>query len=242
MPRPDLPKTVVSHLMKTLILIPTEFERVRLRESLGDLREHDARMELCGFGVVASAARTASLFSAALFDHVVLVGIAGAIDPQLRVGTAYCFAEVACHGIGAGEGPGFISAGAMGWPLWPGDPPSESQEIGDVLPCHVMAGEGVCGEDGVAGAVGCAGQLLTVCAASGSDAEVATRRSLFPNAVAEDMEGFGVAVACRMAGVPLGIIRGISNLAGNRDVACWRIPEALAAAGRLTRDYLKDLA
>ena len=228
--------------MKTLILIPTELERSRLREALGDHRSHGARLELCGFGVVASAARTASLLSTEFFDHVVLVGIAGAIDPQLRVGDAHCFAEVACHGIGAGEGPGFISAGAMGWPQWPGDPPNAAQEIGDVLPCHARAGGGVQKDDGSAAAVAGSGQLLTVCAASGSDAELATRRSLFPKAVAEDMEGFGVATACRMAGVPLGIIRGISNRAGNRDVATWRIAEALAAAGSLTRDYLKDLA
>ena len=49
-------------------------------------------------------------------------------------------------------------------------------------------------------------------------------------AIAEDMEGFGVAMACKLAGVPLRIVRGISNRAGDRDLTQWQIEEALAAA------------
>ena len=56
------------------------------------------------------------------------------------------------------------------------------------------------------------------------------RRERFPDAVAEDMEGFAVAVACTLAGVPLRVVRGISNLVGDRDPKHWRIPAALAAA------------
>ena len=47
------------------------------------------------------------------------------------------------------------------------------------------------------------------------------------------MEGFGVAIACEMAGVPWQIIRGISNQAGQRDQAQWCIDEALRAASFL---------
>jgi futalosine hydrolase len=55
------------------------------------------------------------------------------------------------------------------------------------------------------------------------------------------MEGFGVALACRLAGVPLTIIRGISNTAGDRDHARWRVPEALAAAAGLTLRILRTI-
>jgi futalosine hydrolase len=44
------------------------------------------------------------------------------------------------------------------------------------------------------------------------------------------MEGFGVALACALARVPLAIVRGISNAAGERDRKCWRIHEAMSAA------------
>ncbi|NDH95322.1 MAG: futalosine hydrolase, partial [Planctomycetia bacterium] len=68
------------------------------------------------------------------------------------------------------------------------------------------------------------------CAASATAEDAATRLEEFPTAVAEDMEGFAVALACRLAGVPCQIIRGISNRAGDRDKARWQIEPALRAA------------
>src|SRR5439155_15243049 len=82
--------------------------------------------------------------------------------------------------------------------------------------------------------------LLTTCAASDSAAHAAIRRARFPDALAEDMEGFGVALACRLAGVPLSIVRGVSNVAGERDPARWRIPAALAAARTRALSWLQQ--
>ena len=208
--------------MNTLILIPTDLERQRLLGTLRDALTPDDRIELCGFGPIAAAARTATLLATVQPDSVLLVGIAGALDPALEIGEAAAFAEVACYGVGAGTGSAFLPAAAMGWPQWPGDPPEDAAAISDVLPCAFPA---------AASAAQPSRLLLTACAASASPDDVAERRQAFPEAIAEDMEGFGVAAACRMAGVPLTIIRGISNRAGNRDVATWQIPQALAAAG-----------
>ena len=61
------------------------------------------------------------------------------------------------------------------------------------------------------------------------------RRARFRDALAEDMEGFAVAFACALAGVPVSIVRGISNVVGDRDPAHWRIPAALAARARAAR-------
>ena len=79
---------------------------------------------------------------------------------------------------------------------------------------------------------------MTACAASASEADVADRLRLFPAALAEDMEGYGVALACRMASVPLRIVRGISNTAGDRDKRRWRITDALEAAAALAGTIL----
>jgi futalosine hydrolase len=54
-------------------------------------------------------------------------------------------------------------------------------------------------------------------------------RGRYPDAVAEGMEGFGVAVAAAAAGIPFAELRTISNPIGPRDRAAWRIPDALAA-------------
>ena len=66
------------------------------------------------------------------------------------------------------------------------------------------------------------------------------RRDRYPQAAAEDMEGFAVALACRHAGMELTIIRGISNLAGQRDVKQWVIDDAMSAASELLNKWLAE--
>lgn len=229
---------MIPHLhdadMRTLILIPTELERRQLVEPLAAATTSDDRVELCGFGPIAAAARTATLLAKQRPQRVLLVGIAGAVQADLRVGDAVAFGRVACYGVGAGGGATFVPAAEMGWPQWPGDPACEEARVGDVLLCGWDAAKPRDGEPARERL------LLTACAASASDADVTARRRLFPEADAEDMEGFGVAAACRMAGVPLAIVRGLSNQAGHRDTASWKVAEALAAAGRLAINVLRD--
>jgi futalosine hydrolase len=213
----------------TLVIVPTEPERRLLAPALAGGLGPASRIELCGFGPVAAAARTAALIAAYAPARVLLVGIAGRLDARLDIGAAYRFDRVACYGVGAGSGDGFVPAEALGWSQWPGDPASPAAAVGDVidLPADV-------------GRVAADGLLLTVCAASATAEDVARRTKLFPAAVAEDMEGFAVALACRLAGVPLTIIRGISNTAGDRDHSRWRVPEALAAAAALASQALEE--
>jgi futalosine hydrolase len=154
---------------------------------------------------------------------VLLVGIAGRLDDRLSLGEAYCFGKVSCYGIGAGTGSHFLSAESLGWQQWPGDPPDPAVAIGDTISC-ATAGDAV---------VPRSEQLLTVCAAAASEADVRDRKKLFPDAAAEDMEGFAVAVACRLNLVPVDIIRGISNTAGDRDKSHWQVTGALEAAAEL---------
>ncbi len=211
----------------TLVLVPTELERRRLAPRLAAAGGGSGRIELCGFGPVAAAARTAGLVTERRPDRVLLVGIAGRIGDRLDIGQARRFAEVACYGIGAGTGAGFEPAGTLGWPQWPGDP-AGADGIGDVILLAPATGP----------ADPPAGLLLTACAASATAADVALRRAAFTAAVAEDMEGYGVALACRLAGIPLEIVRGISNTAGDRDKARWQIEPALAAAADLAATIL----
>jgi nucleoside phosphorylase len=52
---------------------------------LAALRPADAAAELCGFGIVAAAARTAQLLAAQRPEKVFLVGIAGRLDDRLAI-------------------------------------------------------------------------------------------------------------------------------------------------------------
>ena len=52
------------------------------------------------------------------------------------------------------------------------------------------------------------------------------------------MEGFAVALAARIADVPIAVVRGISNHVGDRKVDGWQVPEALDAAWRVASDLV----
>lgn len=207
---------------RTLLLVPTEIERRHLAGHSGF--GTDAPCELCGFGPVAAAARAASLIARHQPERVILAGIAGTFDSTgLPVGTAAVFPSVVMHGIGVGVAPGFVSAAALGFQHWPTDGrgPENSDELTVDAPVPPAAG-----------------QLLTCCTGSTSPEDARQRLAQYPGAVAEDMEGFAVALACRLAGVPLAIVRGISNEVGDREFARWQIPTALDAAWIVVSDLI----
>lgn len=71
------------------------------------------------------------------------------------------------------------------------------------------------------------GPSLTVSMVSG-DPETAHARYARHGAYAENMEGSAVVHACFRFGVPVAEIRGISNIAGNRNRRDWRLRAAVA--------------
>lgn len=204
-----------------LILVPTGLE-LRQLEQLGALPHAAGRCAPCGFGPVSAAARTAQLLGELRPRRVLLVGIAGSLDlERAPLASAKSFARVHLDGVGAGTGAGFLPPSRLGFPLWEGEPGQRITETLD-LPA------------------GGPGELVTVCASSASSGEAAARRERHPGATAEDMEGFAVALACRLAGgVPLVLVRGIANAAGHRDRSAWCVPEALAAARLLALEWLE---
>jgi len=201
----------------TLLLVPTELELRRLRDQ-GGFGVGFCLVSLCGFGPVAAAARTAQLLAELRPSRVLLVGIAGAYDTLSHpIGSTWEFGEVAVDGVGAGQGEAFQGPPALGFPQWPGSPGTTIHPVVDSLP--------LASPEGSSGPL-----LLTTCSAAASEEEVAQRQARFPRAVAEDMEGFAVAMACALFRAPLRIVRGISNRVGDRDATGWRIPAALASS------------
>ena len=205
---------------KWLILVPTSMEYEFVVEHIS---HPEAVVEICGFGPIVAAAKAMELITQYQPSNVLLVGIAGAYDPEILTGTAVVGSEVACFGIGAGSGADYQTAGEMGWMQWRGT--GEQDLIGDVLPLANFDNHQC--------------QILTVCAASNTSRDLDHRRRRFPNAAVEEMEGFAVATAAKMCGVPFYLVRGISNRAGDRDKCNWKIPEALHAATSLLMDCLK---
>lgn len=218
-------------MQQPLVLVPTELERGFIAPVLQAACRAAIRIELAGFGPVVAAARTAGLLAGHRPERVLLVGIAGRYSDRLEIGRAYVFERVACHGVGAGSGAAFVPAEKLGWQQWPGDASAAPAAIGDGLDC-------TSGRLPAVAVPARAGFLLSACAAAAGVDDVRSRLRLHPEAVAEDMEGFAVAAACRLAGVPLDIIRGISNTAGDRDTARWQIAAACRAAAELAATLL----
>jgi len=211
----------------SLLVVPTDLEARRLAE-IGGFPPGAALQELCGFGPVAAAARTAELVARLKPRRVLLLGIAGTFDAEeAPVASARAFATVTLDGVGSGSGAGFLPPSAMGFPQWPGGHGSHVGPIDESLTLTLPASAAPAG-----------GRLLTVCSAAAGDAERALRRERFPDALGEDMEGFGVALACALAGVPLACVRGISNVVGEGDPGTWKVDEALAAARNLAQRLL----
>ena len=160
-------------------------------------------------------------------------------------------AEPYALAVSAGIGGGFLSAPAAG----PG--PRETPALGGtVLATSIVAADlGAGGPAGftsvtelgfgtaehpapeglvraLAAATGAAtGPVLTVSTVTGTAERAAELAGRYPGAVAEAMEGFGVAEAAAAHGVPVLEVRAVSNAVGPRDRDAWRIPEALAALG-----------
>ena len=184
----------------TLILIPTQGEWARL-QALGGLPPEAGILCRSGFGPVAAAARTAQLLATLAPRRVLLLGIAGTFDPaRLPVGSAALFGSVELEGVGAGS----LESSALGFEQWDGV--GERLELEGPPENH----------------------LLSVCRATRGEAQLAERRRR--GALAEEMEAFGVALACHLAGTPLAVIRGASNPVGESDRGSWKIDQALAAA------------
>ena len=222
-------------MTRVLVLVPTEFELRKLQPLIADsVAEANGIIMTCGFGPIVAGVTTAQLLAKVTPTKVVLAGIAGAIGPRFSIGTAASFSQVACYGIGAGSGSEFQTASELGWTCLNETTATPGSQ--DILQLHSdpasiqswrtdsPADSGEAFNNSIDQPL-----LLTVCAASANSTDVADRLKKFPQAAAEDMEAYSVAMACRMANVPLTVIRGISNLAGDRNKAHWDVDAALKA-------------
>jgi futalosine hydrolase len=183
--------------------------------------ERDAIIRACpglpvlvtGVGPAAAAAETSAELARDPVELLLCAGIGGGFDPldagDVAVAAASVFAD-----LGAQSGDGFLPLSELGY----GDerypvPAQLAVELADRTGGHM-------------------GTVLTVATSTGTAARADELRGRFPDAVAEGMEGAGVAAAAAVHGVAFGEIRAISNPVGPRRRADWRVAEALHALGR----------
>jgi futalosine hydrolase len=169
-----------------------------------------AQVLVGGVGPAAAAASTSRELAARSYDLVLSAGVGGGFAPlgpgDVAVASAIVFAD-----LGAETPDGFLPVADLGFGTGRYDvAPQLAVELADRTGGHL-------------------GTVLTVATVTGT-AQTATALSRrFPDAVAEGMEGAGVAAAATLYGVPFAELRSISNLVGPRDRDAWDIPMALEA-------------
>ena len=166
-----------------------------------------------GVGPAAAAAATALALAGTgnPYDLVVSAGIAGGFQPEAPVGSLVIADEITAADLGAETPDGFVPVTELGFGTVTHRPPS-------ALVRDLAAATGAR-----------TGAVLTVSTVTGTAARATELRARHPRALAEAMEGFGVAEAAAAHGIPVLELRAVSNPVGPRDRTAWRIGDALAA-------------
>ncbi|MCG5447083.1 futalosine hydrolase [Micromonospora sp. NIE79] len=198
--------------------VPAEADAVR-----AGLVDRSVTVTPIGVGPAVAGAATARLLALAEaagrpYRAVVSAGVAGGFTGRAEVGDTVLGTASIAADLGAESPDGFIPVDELGMP-----------------PALLGAGSRVPADPGLLAALraalpaATAGPVLTVSTVTGTTASTDELRRRHPEAVAEAMEGYGVAVAAAQAGVPFAELRTISNPIGPRDRDAWRLREALAA-------------
>ncbi|WP_281900993.1 futalosine hydrolase [Micromonospora humidisoli] len=213
-------------MMGLLVLtaVPAEAEAVR-----AGLTDPTVTVRALGVGPAVAGATTARMLALAEaagrpYRAVVSAGIAGGFAGRAPVGATVLASRSVAADLGAESPTGFIPVDELGMPpeLLGGGPtidvdPALLHALRAALPQAVV------------------GAVLTVSTVTGTAASTAILADRHPDAVAEAMEGYAVAVAATQAGLPFAELRTVSNPVGPRDRDGWRMREAFTALTEAAR-------
>ncbi|MEV0725863.1 futalosine hydrolase [Micromonospora purpureochromogenes] len=201
-----------------LTAVPAEAEAVR-----AGLTDPTVTVRPVGVGPAVAGAATARLLTLAEaagrpYRAVVSAGIGGGFAGRVAVGATVLATRSVAADLGAESPEGFIPVDELGMPpeLLGGGPTVDADPELLAALCAALP-------EAVVGAV------LTVSTVTGTAASTRALADRHPDAVAEAMEGYGVAVAAAHAGLPFAELRTVSNPIGPRDRGAWRMREAFTA-------------
>ncbi|MGH8959953.1 MAG: futalosine hydrolase [Jatrophihabitantaceae bacterium] len=210
---------------RLLVVTAVEAERAAITAGLPDCATsggltavevaQSGRIEVVvgGVGPATAAAATSAALATARFQLVLSAGIGGGFTP-LEPGAVAVASRIVFADLGAETAEGFVPISTLGFgPDCYDVDPKLAIELADLTGGHL-------------------GTILTVATVTGSSRRAAQLSERFPDAIAEGMEGAGVAAAAVHHGVAFAEIRAVSNAVGPRERDAWQVPQALAALGR----------
>lgn len=199
---------------RILIMTAVEAEREAVLRGLKGDNRYDVK--IAGVGPAAAAANTALALRNDDYSLVISAGIGGGFAGQADITSLVVASDIIAADLGAETPDGFLSVDELGFG-------SASVEVDAYLVNRVT--KALVGADLRA----IAAPVLTVTTVTGSHESALKLSERISGAAAEAMEGYGVATAAQICGVPALEIRAISNAVGPRDRAAWRIGDALQA-------------
>lgn len=158
----------------------------------------------CGIGKVNAALGTAELIHRHAPQCIISTGVAGGIDPVLRVSDVVVSNRVVYHDVYCGN-DGTKYGQIQGMPLY-------YEASLPLLQCAVALNEKACLESRIHGGLICTGDRFVEDAA-----ELAGIKSHFPEGLAVDMESAAIAQTCYIYKVPFLSFRIISDTPGAHD-------------------------
>ncbi|MFG1605491.1 futalosine hydrolase [Actinoplanes sp. NPDC049265] len=173
-----------------------------------------------GAGPAAAAAGTARLLTTKHYEAVISAGIAGAFPHRAAIADTVLATRSIAADLGAESSEGFLPIDTLGFGTNTlSADPTLLKTLRAALPQAIT------------------GDILTLATVTGTAATAERLATAHPEAIAEAMEGHGVATAAAAAGIPFAELRTVSNFIGPRDRKAWRLEEALEALSQAAANF-----
>ena len=207
--------------MNLLLCVATEFEATALRKQLP--QSQNLRLIQTGVGPVNAAHAVTVAIMERRPDSILCCGVGGAYpSSRLQIGDVVC-ADIEIYGdLGAQSPSGFLDMRTLGFAVV-----NNREPLFNELPMQVFP---------TARRV----RFVTVSTCTGTD-NVANEIENRTRGAVENMEGAAIAHVAHLHNIPVGEVRGISNIVTNRDKTSWRLEEASDAAQKSLIDWIRSL-
>lgn len=212
---------------RILIMTSVEAERDAILRGIGSDSRIDVK--LAGVGPISAGIQTAKALTADEYDLVINMGIAGGFTDKAEVGSLVIANEIVSADLGAESPEGFITLDELGFGA--STRVKADSDLVQIL-LEVMKEENISVQ---------AGNILTLSTVTGTAETTSKLQQREPGALAEAMEGYGVAMGAKEFGLPVLEIRSISNPIGPRDRSAWRIKDALVTLESASKVFAEVL-
>jgi futalosine hydrolase len=177
---------------------------------------HDVDVLTTGAGMVATATWCSRTLVTGDYDLALNVGVCGAFDRALALGTVVHVTSDRFAELGAEDGDAFLTLSDLGlldaneFPFTSGTLVNAAPPESPVLTSLPSVGS------------------ITVSTVHGNEESIARAVERFAPQV-ESMEGAAFMYACLVHGLPFAQVRSVSNVVERRNRAAWKLPEAVRA-------------